>query len=175
MTEENFVSMTNMMPAGAVIPYALGIAPTGYILCDGREISRTSYGKLFSVIGTTFGPGDGSTTFNVPDMTNRCVMGAGGYHTLGVSGGRRYVPIEIANMPSHNHGVTDPGHTHSYTNNRNDQGTDNVFGTETAADEQDLSATTGSSTTGITINNTGGDEPIDITPLHVALWYIIKY
>ena len=59
-------------------------------------------------------------------------------------------------MPSHSHGITDPGHTHSYVNNTNDQNTDNAFASETAADQADLSATTGSSTTGITVNNTGG-------------------
>jgi microcystin-dependent protein len=64
--------------------------------------------------------------------------------------------LTVGEMPSHSHGITDPGHTHGYVNNVNDQSTDNAFSTETAADQVDINATTGSSTTGITINNTGG-------------------
>lgn len=75
---------------------------------------------------------------------------------------------------AHTHGVTDPGHTHTYVNNVNDQNTDNAFATESAADQVDLNQTTGSSTTGITINsdgththtftsnNTGNNDDIDV-------------
>ena len=53
--------------------------PTGWLLCDGANVSRTTYADLFAVIGTTYGPGDGSTTFNVPDMSGRVPVGRSGF------------------------------------------------------------------------------------------------
>lgn len=65
-------------------------------------------------------------------------------------------------MPSHSHGVTDPGHNHSYTNNTNDQNVNTLTTQDSAADNVDLSATTGTSTTGISINNTGSSTPFNV-------------
>jgi microcystin-dependent protein len=78
-------------------------------------------------------------------------------------------------MPSHTHGITDPGHNHSYVNNTNNQDTDNAFSTETAADNADLDATTGTSTTGISVNSTGGDNPHNNMPPFFVLNFIIKH
>lgn len=64
-------------PIGSIIPYGGTTAPDGFLLCQGQAVSRTTYAELFAVIGTAFGAGDGSTTFNVPDLRNRTVMGAG--------------------------------------------------------------------------------------------------
>lgn len=66
-----------IMPSGAVIPFAGSTAPQGYLLCDGREVSRTDYPYLFDAIGTTYGEGDGSTTFNLPNLQDKFVQGAG--------------------------------------------------------------------------------------------------
>lgn len=63
------------MPSGATLPYAGPTAPTGWLLCDGSAVSRTTYPTLFAAIGTTWGAGDGSTTFNVPDMRGRVPAG----------------------------------------------------------------------------------------------------
>jgi microcystin-dependent protein len=62
---------------GLVLPYAGSSAPTGWLLCDGAEISRTTYSDLFALIGTTYGVGNGSTTFNIPDLRGRVIMGVG--------------------------------------------------------------------------------------------------
>lgn len=59
---------TGGVPTGAIMPYGAATAPIGYLMCDGSAVSRTTYSYLFNIIGTTYGPGDGSTTFNVPDM-----------------------------------------------------------------------------------------------------------
>ena len=61
---------------GSLIAFAGATAPQGYVLCDGRAVSRTTYSALFRTIGTTYGAGDGSTTFNVPDLRGRAVFGA---------------------------------------------------------------------------------------------------
>ena len=64
------------MPAGTVIAYAGSTAPEGFIACNGAEISREIYANLFAAIGTIYGAGDGSTTFNLPDLTDRVVQGS---------------------------------------------------------------------------------------------------
>jgi len=64
-----------LMPSGSLMPYAGASAPTGYLLCDGAAISRTTYATLFALVGTTYGAGDGSTTFNIPDLRGRVIAG----------------------------------------------------------------------------------------------------
>lgn len=67
-----------VVPIGVVFPYAGASAPTGFVLCDGTAYARTgTYAALFAIIGTTYGAGDGATTFNVPDMRSRSIVGAG--------------------------------------------------------------------------------------------------
>lgn len=78
-------------PIGSILPFGGSAAPAGFLLCDGSAISRTFYADLFAVIGTTFGVGDGSTTFNVPDMRQRFPLGkavSGTGAILGGSGGQ---------------------------------------------------------------------------------------
>lgn len=58
--------ITSLNPAGIISTYAGSTAPTGWLICDGSAVSRTTYANLFSVIGTTYGSGDGETTFNIP-------------------------------------------------------------------------------------------------------------
>jgi microcystin-dependent protein len=67
--------LTSTSPIGIVVPYAGSSAPSGWLLCYGQPVSRTTYSQLFAVIGTTYGVGDGSTTFNVPDLRGRVVYG----------------------------------------------------------------------------------------------------
>src|SRR5690606_13639822 len=64
-----------LVPTGAVVPFAGSTAPSGWLLCDGSAVSRTTYSDLFSAISTTYGAGDESTTFNVPDLRGRVVAG----------------------------------------------------------------------------------------------------
>ena len=64
-------------PIGSIIPFGGTTAPTGWFLCQGQAISRTTYSALFAVIGTSFGSGDGSTTFNIPDLRGEFLRGAG--------------------------------------------------------------------------------------------------
>lgn len=64
-----------LLPAGMMSPFAGGTAPTGWLLCDGSAVSRSTYAALFSAIGTAWGAGDGSTTFNLPDMRGRVPAG----------------------------------------------------------------------------------------------------
>ena len=80
------VDVESGAPVGAVMPYAGSTPPDGWLLCDGSEISRTNYARLFSVIGTTYGAGDGNSSFNLPDFTDRVIQGGtiGSYKSAGV-------------------------------------------------------------------------------------------
>ena len=67
-----------LMPTGSIMSFAGSSAPTGYLLCDGAAISRSTYSALFALVSTTYGAGDGSTTFNIPDLRGRVIAGHGG-------------------------------------------------------------------------------------------------
>ena len=108
--------------AGTIIPYGGSSAPSGFLLCDGSAVSRTTYSTLFGVIGTTFGVGDGSTTFNLPDLRGRVPAGKdnmGGSaasrltgttmspdgNTLGATGGSQTHTLTTSEMPAHAHRI----------------------------------------------------------------------
>jgi microcystin-dependent protein len=122
------------MPVGVVVPFAGSTSPAGWQLCYGQAISRTTYAGLFSTIGTTYGTGDGSTTFNVPDMRGRAVAGLdnmGGTaasrltatvlsaaNTLGATGGTETHTLTTAQLASHNH--TQDSHNHTQNSHAHD-------------------------------------------------------
>ena len=87
-----------VMPVGCVIPFAGAAAPTGWLLCQGQAVSRTTYAQLFSVIGTTYGSGDGKTTFNLPDMRGRVAVGSDA-NSPGVKVGTKGAAIQDYNLP----------------------------------------------------------------------------
>jgi len=77
VTTQLDVHDANALPIGSYIQFAGSQAPAGFLVCNGGEISRTTYSALFAVIGTTYGSGDGSTTFNLPNLTDRFLQGSG--------------------------------------------------------------------------------------------------
>lgn len=83
------------LPIGSIKLYAGSTAPDGYLFCDGTPVSRTIYSELFAVIGTTYGSGDGSTTFNLPDLRGKVAVGLDlqdtDFDTLGLDGGSKYL------------------------------------------------------------------------------------
>lgn len=98
------------MTAGIVIPFAGTTAPQGWMLCDGSAVSRTTYAALFAVIGTTYGEGDGETTFNIPNLAGRVVIGSSQSHALGTTGGSETVTLTADQLPVHTHVVPQHGH-----------------------------------------------------------------
>lgn len=177
-------------PPATIKAYAGPTAPTGYLMCNGQPVSRTgSTAALFAVIGTTYGAGDGSTTFNVPDLRGRVIAGldnmggvaaagrltsntiSGGATTAGnANGTTEQNTLSIGQLPAHNHTITDLGHTHTVSAPIIQP----VSSTGTSAGPQSSTQTTSSSTTGIIINNTGSGNPVNNVQPTMVMNYIIK-
>ena len=199
-----YLATTSSVPSGSIQMWSTATAPTGYILCNGVAISRTTYSTLYGVIGTTFGVGDGSTTFNVPNYQGVMPIGANGTYTLASTGGAASTTLSTANLPSHthnfsgtsgtmnsnnvhSHSINDPSHSHSYT----------AFGGQPHGAPDGYSpafnsfgSTTGAATTGISINSadinhthgysgttdggTGTGTSFNTIPPYLGINFIIK-
>lgn len=194
-------SSASGLPAGAVIPYGGSAAPTGWLLCYGQAVSRATYADLFTIISTTFGTGDGSTTFNLPDLRGRTAAGKddmGGSaanrltstvmspdgNTVGAVGGAQTVTLDTTMIPAHAH--TQNAHDHDLAVNTSGV-SDTGFGGSTPALNN---STAGGSTIGrsgsdanntvviqnstATNQNTGGGAAHSNTQPSMILNYIIK-
>lgn len=114
----NCQPVTNLIPTGTVWDYLGATAPTGWLLLNGAAVSRTTYSALFALLGTTYGAGDGSTTFGLPDARGRTTIGAGtgaglSPRTLGAKLGEETHAQTGAEVGVHYHPINDVGHTHT--------------------------------------------------------------
>lgn len=155
---------------GEVTDFAGVTIPSGWLLCYGQAVSRVTYASLFEAIGTTYGVGNGSSTFNVPDLRGRVIagdddMGGASANRLsffgavskaigGVFGAASHI-LTAAEMPRHGHTITDPGHVHGVI----DPGHRHLFDQYNTRDLgegiQDSVSSTGRNTQGTTTELTG--------------------
>ena len=166
-------------PVGAVVAYTGSSAPTGWLLCDGSTVSRTTYSGLFAVTSTTYGVGDGSSTFALPDLRGRAPFGVDamnnsvgtgggaasrltGASTLGAVSGTETQTLSTRQMPSHVHTLM----THPTDNNHNAQAGGRPEGSDQTR--------AGSIYTGDSVQSTGGGHPHQNMPPYLVLNYIIK-
>jgi len=161
------------VPAGVILPYGAASAPTGWLLCDGTAVSRTTYADLFAIVSTTFGTGDGSTTFNLPDMRGKFPLGKAASGTGSSLGGTGGSIDHTHTGPSHTH--TGPSHTHTATTSAANAATGGGgSGANNTEQAHTHTLTTSASGTGNTGSSGTGDTGT-ANPPFVALNYIIKY
>ena len=146
-------------------------APAGWLGCDGSAVSRTTYADLFAVIGTTYGQGDGSTTFNLPDLTGRVVLGADGTYTLGSTGGAASHTLVETELP------TITGTIDAYAG---DAGLIRyASGCFTPQTQKAAPVNVDAYAQVVSYNSTklsiGGGQAFDTLPPYTAMHYIIKY
>jgi len=97
------------IPTGMIIPRLSTVVPAGWLACNGQEVSRTDFALLFNVIGTSAGAGNGTSTFNVPDLRQRVIVGYDGgdpMYAMAAEGGEANHVLTVAEM-RHFHGVGD--------------------------------------------------------------------
>lgn len=160
-------------PTGVVQAYLGTSAPTGWLLCDGTAVSRTTYSALFALFGTRYGVGDGTTTFNLPDLRSRFLRGAADTATLSGT---------VAGADTHTHtgsAISSGGHTHTYSGTVDETGSGNQkfvqsgtnSGTVTALHQHTYSGTT--ATGGVHSHSLGVDSANNI-PANFGINWIVK-
>lgn len=95
-----------MTPVGTILLWSSATLPSSkYLLCNGQAVSRTTYASLFARIGVVFGAGDSSTTFNLPNLTDRVPVGIGQQYTMGQQIGSKETTLVTGNLPLHSHTI----------------------------------------------------------------------
>jgi microcystin-dependent protein len=192
------------LPIGIVLPYATTTAPEGWLVCNGQEVSKTTYASLWNVIGTTFGTSVLPDNFILPDLRGRVIVGNGTgigltARSIGDISGAETHTLTENEMPSHNHtGTTNSSgnHSHTYqdvaTTEAGGSGTNDKIGLNSPDNDNGLiyrgadgnlyntpqnlnTSTNGDHTHTFTTNNTGGGQPHNNMPPFAVLNYIIKY
>ena len=177
LVNENFDKIDATSITGVVQLFAGSSAPSGWLICNGQAVSRTAYAALFAVIGTTYGAGDGSTTFNVPNLVNKTVRGS---NSLGKTGGADTVTLSTENIPAHTHGVgtltIDLAGEHTHSIGCSSGSAMRLSGSSGNLNNGGQTSSAGSHTHTIsgTTDSTGSGSAVTITNPYVMLHYIIK-
>lgn len=175
VTDDVYINNNIYTPVGSILTYSGVSAPGGWLLCNGNEVSKAQYPRLFAVIGNLYGSPVNSNNFVLPNLADRIPVGKSGSNNVADVGGASNVTLSVANLPSHTHTgtvdsagshtheITDDGHTHinydAYFTENYSGGVNNLFGTSAGTDNDNSyytrTVTSGSSTTGITVKSGG--------------------
>jgi microcystin-dependent protein-like protein len=165
-----------IVPIGAVLPFYGSRPPKNWLLCYGQEVSRTEYKALFDVIGTSAGGGNGSTTFNIPDLKGKVIYGQGdtGALVTGSTVGETHHTLTVNEMPSHGHDIVD-------SNNQNSNWRAGKANTDIGWNDASGNGYTYAMSTGSTVadrrpyaKNVGGGQPFPIRPRGSVASMIIR-
>jgi len=158
-------------PTGSIQPWGGPVAsiPSGFLLCNDQAVSRITFANLFDVIGTFYGIGDGSSTFNVPDLRAKFPRGAANAADPGSEGGEDTHALTEGELATHSHGVTDAGHVHTIPASGSAGSVDIALNSAASG-----TVNTSSVTTGVTIDNTGSGTAHENRPVFQEVLYIIK-
>jgi microcystin-dependent protein len=141
---------------GSITLYGSTSIPSGYLECTGQAVSRTTYADLFSVISDTFGVGDGTTTFNVPDLRDNFPVGVSGTKALATKAGSNTTTLATTNLATHTHGILKTNYDAAQVNIGAVQGRQTAYQVSS------------------TVGNAGDGTAIDTFPPYIALTFIIK-
>jgi microcystin-dependent protein len=158
------------VPTGSVSMWVTGTAPTGWLLCQGQAVSRTTYATLFGVISTTYGVGDNSTTFNLPDLRGRVPMGAGTGRNVADSANltARTLGTKVSDAETHTLTTAEmPAHTHDLSPGQ-------IVGTGSGGTNA-YSPLGNNPQTATTITSTGGGGAHNNTQPSTVINFIIKF
>jgi microcystin-dependent protein len=151
-------------------------APVGYLLCNGDLVSRTTYADLFSVIGTTYGAGDNTSTFALPNFLDKMPIGAGAIYSANTTGGSAN-SVVVSHTHTASSAVTDPGHLHTIPENY-ETGTIQAGSGTSGAGNRKLNDRTNNNTTGITVGTTVNSAGVSGTnanlPPYIGIHFIIR-
>lgn len=145
---------------GSIVAYAGIVEPANYLFCDGQAVSRTTYADLYTIVGDLYGAGDGSTTFNVPDLQDRTIAGSSVTNTDGSTAGAETLTQTEAQMPAHVHDIKLTFYNNNADLAKTLPGSHDV--------PQSFKADTQDS------ESTGGGEAMDIRQPTVYMKYIIR-
>lgn len=168
-------------PTGGLMPWAGSVStpPAGWLVCDGSAISRTTYSALFAILGTAYGIGDGSTTFNLPNLEGRVIVGVDDsdtdFNARGKIGGAKTHTLATAEMPAHTHNL--PAHTHTVSGTNNFlrwTGTGGSLASPGAGSALNGEALTVSGGGGGATTSAGSGTAFNIQQPFMAMGYIIK-
>lgn len=167
--------IAQLLPSGTFIPTAQSDEPSGdaWRLCNGQALVKADFPTLFEIFGATYG--ETSETFNLPDLRGRMMMGVSASLALGDVAGAASINLTVDQLPTHTHGITDPGHGHTFSGDphshtitdpghthESDQSSGSNLDTMGSDNSSVTTGATGTSTTGISINDetvTGTVEP----------------
>lgn len=174
-----WATVAQAVPSGALMPYVANAAPSGWLLCDGSAVSRATYAGLFAVCGTAYGAGDGSTTFNLPDLRGRVALGR---DNMGGTSANRVTDTEADTLGGTNGAESFSGNTggHALTIDEmpdHDHSLPANVGKDTDAKVgSDGLQQGGSTTTGSTGGGAEHDHTVDLNLMnpYLTLSYIIK-